>query len=85
MLEKTVDYINDVKTQLKELNDLQQREQKLGKKVSIFPFLGTFLIFLRTILSGLSDRFLNVGKKHSKPLFLHTCISYSVCLLSIEC
>lgn len=46
MLEKTVDYINDVKTQLKELNDLQQREQKLGKKVSIFPFLGTFGILL---------------------------------------
>lgn len=46
MLEKTVDYINDVKTQLKELNDLQQREQKLGKKVSIFSFLGTFVILL---------------------------------------
>lgn len=32
VLEKTVDYINDVKTQLMELNDLQQREQKLAQE-----------------------------------------------------
>ncbi|XP_020617349.1 upstream stimulatory factor 1-like, partial [Orbicella faveolata] len=33
VLEKTVEYINQVNTQLKELSDLQQREQKLGKGV----------------------------------------------------
>ena len=33
VLEKTVEYINQVNTQLKELCDLQRREEKLGKGV----------------------------------------------------
>ena len=32
VLEKTVEYITQVNDQLKEFSDLQQREQKLGKK-----------------------------------------------------
>lgn len=42
VLEKTVEYINQVNTQLKELSDLQQREQKLAQEVQLLKTrLGT--------------------------------------------
>jgi len=39
VLEKTVEYVTEVNEQLKAFGDLQQREQKLGKKFTETPVL----------------------------------------------
>ena len=43
VLEKTVEYINQVNTQVKELSDLQQREQKLGKGMLQYVLFSLFI------------------------------------------